>query len=160
MNQTILRVKRVIDEQMICVQSDQDSMRLCVYMGERCIPVVDDGSVRCEWQHEMALIERAASLQVLRKLSSIWVFYALLLTVLAQKTLSVITYSREELLDIRETSTYQHNQHYNQEYDFPKADPLSATLRAFELIPEADPKQRHQRKGCRSGLLVRLRIRA
>ncbi|XP_042183914.1 Fc receptor-like protein 5 [Oncorhynchus tshawytscha] len=25
--------------------------------------------------------------------------------------------------DIRETSTYQHNQHYDQEYDFPKADP-------------------------------------
>ena len=54
------------------------------------------------------LIEMAASLQVLRKLSSIWVFYALLLTVLAQKTLSVITYSREELLDIKVRSTYHH----------------------------------------------------
>ena len=78
MNQTILRVKRVIDEQMICVQSDQDSMRLCVYMGEICIPVVDDGSVRCEWQHEMAPIEMAASLQV-----QYFVFYALFLTLLA-----------------------------------------------------------------------------
>ena len=83
-------------------------------------------------------------------------FYVLFLTLLAQKTLSVITYSREELLDIRETSTYQHNQHYDQEYDFPKGDPLSVPPRAFELIPEPAPKQRHPRRGCWSGLLVRL----
>jgi hypothetical protein len=63
---------------------------------------------------------------------------------LAQKILSVITFSREELLDIREMSTYQH---YDQEYDFPKADPSSAPSRAFELIPEANPKQRHRRRG-------------
>lgn len=42
----------------------------------------------------------------------------LFLTLLAQKLFCVITYSREELLNIRETSTYQHNQHYDQEYDF------------------------------------------
>jgi hypothetical protein len=60
-------------------------------------------------------------------------------------------------------------QHYNQEYNFTKADPLSAPPREFELIPEADPKQRRRRRGgcrrggcrrggCRSGLLVRLRM--
>jgi hypothetical protein len=53
-------------------------------------------------------------------------FYVLFLTWLAQKTLSVIRYSPEELLDIRETSTYQHD---DQEYNFPKADPLSAPPR-------------------------------
>jgi hypothetical protein len=78
-------------------------------------------------QSKMAPIEKAASLQVLRKLCSVLSFCVLFLTLLAQKTLSVITYSREELFDIRETSTYQHNQHYDQEYDqeydFPKADP-------------------------------------
>jgi hypothetical protein len=42
---------------------------------------------------------------------------------LAQKILSVITYSREELFDIRVVSTYQH---HDQEYDFPEVDPLSA----------------------------------
>jgi hypothetical protein len=71
-----------------------------------------------------------------------------LLHCLPQKTSGVITYNREELLAIRETSTYQHNLHYNMKYDFPKADPLSAPPRAFELIPEADPKQRHRRRGC------------
>ena len=93
----------------------------------------------------MAQIEMAASL-------------VLFLTLLAQKTLTVITYSREELLDIRETSTYQLNQHYDQEHDFPKADPLSAPPRAFNLIPEPDTKQRCRRRGCRSDLLVRLRM--
>ena len=48
----------------------------------------------------------------------------------------MVVYSLEELLDIREMSTYQHNQHYDQEYDFPKVDPLSAPPRAFELIPD------------------------
>ena len=57
---------------------------------------------------------------------------------LAQKLLSVITYSREELLDIRETSTYQH---HDQEYDFPEADPLFEPPKGFELIPEADLKR-------------------
>jgi hypothetical protein len=42
----------------------------------------------------------------------------------------VITYSREDLLD-RAMSTYQH---YYQEYDFPKSDPLSEPPRAFEMI--------------------------
>ena len=86
----------------------------------------------------MTPIEMATSLQVLRKLCSISFFYVLFVTLLSQKILSVITYSREELLDIRETSTYQHN---DQEYDIPKADPLSAPPRVFELIPEVDPKQ-------------------
>ena len=71
---------------------------------------------------------------------------------LALKILSVIAYSREDLLNIRATSTYQH---YNQEYNFPEADPLSEPPRAFELIPEADPKQSRRR-----GLLVRLQRRA
>ena len=43
-------------------------------------------------------------------------------------------------------STYQH-------YD-PLFGPPPRTL---DLVPEADPKQRHRRRGRRSGLLVRLR---
>jgi hypothetical protein len=70
--------------------------------------------------------------------------YVLFITLLAQKTWSVIIYNWEELLDIRESWTYQHNQHYDQEYNFPKADHLSVSPRAFELIPEADPKQRRR----------------
>ena len=40
--------------------------------------------------------------------NAVFFFYVLFLTVLPQEILSLITYSREELLDIRETSTYQH----------------------------------------------------
>jgi hypothetical protein len=54
-------------------------------------------------------------------------------------------------------STYQH---YDQEYDFPEADPMSEPLREFELIPEVDPKQHRRRRGRQSGLLVRLWRRA
>ena len=87
-----------------------------------------------------------------------FVFSVLFLILLAQKILSVFTYSREELLDIRAMSTYQH---YDQEYDFPKVDPLFAPPpRAFDLIPDVDPKQRRRGRGRRSGLLVRLRRRA
>ena len=71
-------------------------------------------------------------------------FFKLCLTLLAQKILSVITYSREELLDIRATFTYQH---YDQEYNFPIVGPLSTPLRAFELIPEADRKPRPGEEG-------------
>ena len=66
-------------------------------------------------------------------------FNVLFLTLLAQKTLSVLTYSREELLDIRETSTYQHN---DQEYDFPKADPLSATPTGRPKTPPSEERER------------------
>ena len=62
-------------------------------------------------------------------------------TLLAQQLFCVITYSREELLDIREAVTHQNFQHYEKDYDFPGADPLFALTRAIELIPEADPKQ-------------------
>ena len=55
------------------------------------------------------------------KLISILLFYVLFLTLLAQNILSIITYSREKLLDIRATSTYQH---YKQEYVVVEADPL------------------------------------
>jgi hypothetical protein len=80
------------------------------------------------------------------------VFNVLFLTLLPQEILSLITYSREELLNIRATSTYQH---YDQEYDFPEADPLfGPPPRTMDLIPEADQKQRRRR---RSSLLVRLR---
>jgi hypothetical protein len=68
---------------------------------------------------------------------------------LAQKILCVITYSREELLDIGAMSTYQH---FNQEYNFPEVDTLSEPPRAFELIPEDDLKQRRRRKRRRSSL--------
>jgi hypothetical protein len=63
----------------------------------------------------------------------------------------VITYSWEELLDIRAAVTHQNYQHYDQEYNFPGA---------IELIPEADPKHRRRRKGTRGSLLVQLRRHA
>ena len=69
----------------------------------------------------MAPTEMVTSLRVLRKLFSILFFYVLFLTLLPQEILGFITYSREELLGIRATSTHQQ---YNQEYDFPKVDPL------------------------------------
>jgi hypothetical protein len=54
-------------------------------------------------------------------------------------------------------STYQH---YDQEYDFPEADPLfGPPPRTVDRIPAGDPKQWHRRRGRRSGLLVRLRRR-
>ena len=87
-----------------------------------------------------------------------FVIYVLFLTLLPQEILSLITYSREELLDIRATSIYQH---YDQEYDFPKVDPLfGPPPRTMDLIPEADPKQLRRRRCRRSGLFVRLRRRA
>ena len=81
------------------------------------------------------------------------VFLCIISYIVTQKTLSIITYNREELLDIRETSTTRNT-------TFQKADPLSAPPRVFELVPEADPKRRRQRRGCQSGLLVRLRMGA
>ena len=82
-------------------------------------------------------------------------FYVLFLTLLPQEILSVIPYNREELLDISATSIYQH---YDQEYDFPEADPLfGPPPRTMDRIPAGDPKQRRRRRGRRSGLLVRLR---
>ena len=61
-------------------------------------------------------------------------------------------------MDIRATSTHQH---YDQEYDFPEADPLfGLTPRTMDRIPAGDPKQRRRRRGRWSGLLVRLRSRA
>ena len=42
----------------------------------------------------------------------------------------------------------------------PKLDPLFILPRAIELIPEAAPRRRRQRRGIRSGLLVELRRRA
>ena len=43
--------------------------------------------------------------------------WELFLTLLAQNFFGVITYSREELLDIRTAVTHQHYQHYDQEYN-------------------------------------------
>ena len=58
------------------------------------------------------------SLWVLRKLCSILCIISYIVT---PRKSCLITYSREELLDIRAKSTYQH---YDQEYDFPEVDPL------------------------------------
>ena len=101
----------------------------------------------------------AASLRVPKKLCSIFhFFYVLFLTTLPQKILGCITYSREELFDI---STRSIHQHYDQEYDFPEADPLfGLPPRTMDQIPAGDPKQRSRRRGRRSGLRVRLRIQA
>ena len=87
-------------------------------------------------------------------------FYVLFLTLVPQVILGFITYSREELLNIRATSTHHH---YDQEYDFPdfpEADPVFwLPPRTMDRIPAGDPKQRHRKRGSRSGLLVRLRRR-
>ena len=53
------------------------------------------------------------------------------------------------------TSTYQR---YDQEYNFPEANPLSEPPKAIELIPEADPKQRRRRRGRPSGQTLEARI--
>ena len=106
----------------------------------------------------MVPTERVTSLRDLRKLRSISFLYTLFLTLLPQEILSLIIYSREELLDIRATSIYQH---YHQEYDFPQTDPLfGPPPRTMDLIPVTDPKQRRRRIGRWSGLLVRLLGRA
>ena len=94
----------------------------------------------------MTPTEMAASLRVLSKLCSILFF-----TLLAQKILSVITYSWEELLDIRATS-------------ISALQPGIQLSRSGSSAPprefEADPKQLHWRRGRWSGLLVRLQSRA
>ena len=96
----------------------------------------------------------AASLRVPRKLCSFLYFYVLFLTLVPQVILDFITYSREELLNIRATST--HHQ-YDQEYDFPGTDPVFClSPRTTDWIPACDPKQRRRKRGKRSGLLVRL----
>lgn len=62
----------------------------------------------------------------------------------SEKISNVITYSREKLLDIKVMSTYHH---YDQEYVFPEADPLfGPPTWTFNLIPEANPKQRGRRR--------------
>ena len=56
------------------------------------------------------------------------------------------------------TSTHHH---YDQEYDFPEADPVFCPPpRTMDRIPASEPKQRRRKRGRRSGLLVRLRRRA
>ena len=58
-------------------------------------------------------------------------FYVLFLTLLSQKMLCVITFNREELLDIRATVTHQSYQYYNQEYDFLGVDRLFSPPRTI-----------------------------
>ena len=82
----------------------------------------------------------AASRLALRKLCGILFFYVQCFTSLAQEMTCVITYSLEELLEIRAAVTYKNYQHYDQEYNFTEAGPLFALPRAIELIPEAEPK--------------------
>ena len=82
--------------------------------------------------------EMAASLHVPRKLCSFLFLYVLFLTLVPQVILGFITYSREELLNIRSAST--HHQ-YDQEYD---ADPVFClTNRSTELIPCSDPPKKN-----------------
>ena len=89
-------------------------------------------------------------------------FYVLFLTLVPQVILGFITYSREELLNIRAASTHhQYDHQYDQEYDFREADPVFClSPRTTEWIPAGDPKTRLRKRGKRSGLLVRLRRRA
>jgi hypothetical protein len=100
----------------------------------------------------MVQTEIVASLRVLRKLCSVFK-NVLFIALLHQEILSLITYSREELLDIKATSIYHH---YDQEYNFPEADTLfGPPPRTMDQILEADPNHRCRRRGRRSGLLVR-----
>lgn len=103
--------------------------------------------------------EMAASLRVPRKLCSFLFFYVLFLTLVPQVILGFITYSREELLNIRSAST--HHQ-YDQEYVFRDAAPVFClTTSVTEWITCSDQKKKRLRKrGKRSGLLVRLRRQA
>jgi hypothetical protein len=87
-----------------------------------------------------------------------FVYLPVISYIVTQGNLRFITYSREELLDIRSTSTHNH---YDQEYDFPEADPLfSPPPRTMDGIPAGEPKQRRRKRGRRSCFLVRLRRRA
>ena len=62
-----------------------------------------------------------------------WFFYVLFLTLVPQVILGFITYSREELLNIRATSTHHH---YDQECNFPEADPVFCLPpRTMDWIP-------------------------
>ena len=82
----------------------------------------------------------------------------LFLTLVPQVILGFITYIWEELPDIRATSTHHH---YDQENDFPEADPVFCPPpRTMDRIPAGEPKQWRPKRGRRSGLLVRLRRRA
>jgi hypothetical protein len=95
--------------------------------------------------HLPAPTEMAASLRVPRKLCSILFVYMFFLTLVPQVILGFITYSREELLNIRATST---RHHYDQEYDFPEADPVfGLPPRTMDRIPAGDPKQRRHKRG-------------
>jgi hypothetical protein len=83
--------------------------------------------------------EMAAALRVPRNYALFSFFYVVFLTLLPQGILGFITYSRDELLDIRAMSTHQH---YDQEYDFPEAYPLFCPPpRTMDWIPAGDPKQ-------------------
>jgi hypothetical protein len=95
----------------------------------------------------LAPTEMAASLRVPRKLQ--YFLYMLFLTLVPQIILGFITYSWEELLNIRATSTHHH---YDQEYDSPEADPVFCLPpRTMDRIPAGDPKQRRRKRGKRSG---------
>jgi hypothetical protein len=51
--------------------------------------------------------------------------------------------------------------HYDQEYDFPEADPVFCLPPwTMDQIPAGEPKQSRRKRGKRSGLLLRLRRRA
>ena len=83
--------------------------------------------------------------------------YVLFLTLVPQVILGFITYSREELLDIRATSTHHHYDQYN----IPEADPVFCPPPGtMDRIPAGEPIQRRRKRGRQSGLLVRLRRRA
>ena len=61
------------------------------------------------------MAEMAASQLALKHLCSILFVYVLFFPLLAQEWICVITYSREELLDIRAAVTHQNYQHHDQD---------------------------------------------
>ena len=86
-------------------------------------------------------------------LRSYFVFFTcVFITLVPQVILGSITYSQDELLNIRATSTHHH---YDQEYDFREADPVFCPPpRTMDRIPAGEPKQRRRKRGKRSGLLI------
>ena len=93
----------------------------------------------------MAPTEMVASLRALRKLCSIF----FILCIISY----TVTPGNSYYIQPGRTIGYKSNvnQNYDQEYDFPEADPLFGPIpRAMDRIPLDDPKQRSRRRGRRS----------
>ena len=66
-----------------------------------------------------------------------FIFLCIIYYIVCPENLKCHYIQREELLDIIAMSTYKH---YNQEYSFPKVNPLFDPPKAFKQISDAEPK--------------------